>query len=186
MAGRRMEFTADQIALAKWEYEETDKPVQQIADGLGCAKTTFFRLVKEQGFKRRLLRALPLRQVDPADNDVPTAPTGDAAAAMRARLMGIVQCTVGTLENAAQTANGEDSAAQAERISRVASSLARTVQDLTRLRTPAEAPTTQPHGRDDDDDLPPRHPDEFRRELARRIEAFVARESDAGLPDQPE
>lgn len=60
----------------------------------------------------------------------------------------------------------------AERTARTLEMLTRTLNDLERLRFAAS-----PEASDDDDDFP-RDLDEFRRELARRMEAFVASRSD--------
>ena len=63
----------------------------------------------------------------------------------------------------------------AERTARTLSILTQTLHALTRLRGGA-APDSGSH--DDDHDMP-RDIDEFRRDLARRIDAFVASRTDA-------
>jgi hypothetical protein len=70
----------------------------------------------------------------------------------------------------------------AERTARTLSSLTDTLQKLQRLRASA-ALSEKPIARNDDDDDMPADIDEFRIDLARRIDAFVAsrtKPSDAG------
>jgi hypothetical protein len=69
-------------------------------------------------------------------------------------------------------------AADAERSARTLSVLTQTLQNLQRLRAATASP--QSHiGSNDDDDMPA-DLDEFRRDLARRIDAFVASRTDGG------
>jgi hypothetical protein len=71
----------------------------------------------------------------------------------------------------------------AARTVRTLSMLTQTLQHLQRLRASealaARPPAGKEHDRNDDDDSP-RDIDEFRRDLARRIDAFVASRTDAG------
>jgi hypothetical protein len=60
----------------------------------------------------------------------------------------------------------------AERTARTLGLLTQTLQHLQRLRA-GRAGEARPHDDDDDDDMPA-DIDEFRRDLARRIDAFVA------------
>jgi hypothetical protein len=66
--------------------------------------------------------------------------------------------------------------AEAERVARTLASLTQTLLVLQRLRASAPQPAGATH---DDDDMP-RDLDEFRRELARRIEAWAANRNDGG------
>lgn len=68
---------------------------------------------------------------------------------------------------------------EAERCARTLSIFTQTLQALARLRGGA-APD---QGSNDDDDDMPRDIDEFRRDLARRIDAFVASRTDGGSGD---
>jgi hypothetical protein len=77
--------------------------------------------------------------------------------------------------------------AEAARTARTLAILAQTLHALRRLRPGAEAAPLQPPDDTNDDD-PPRDIDEFRRELARRIDAFVASRPDgdpAGRGGEP-
>jgi hypothetical protein len=74
----------------------------------------------------------------------------------------------------ANLGHGPRERAEAERAARTLAILAQTLQNLARLRAGAAPPPDHglPHDHDDDDDMPA-DLDEFRRELARRINAFV-------------
>ena len=74
-----------------------------------------------------------------------------------------------------------------ERDARVLAVLAKTLRELAVLdqaNTDAAARAAPPQPDDADDDPVPRDIDEFRRELARRIHAFVASRGGAGLPGE--
>lgn len=66
----------------------------------------------------------------------------------------------------------------AERAARTLASIARTLRELSLMNDTGE----QPEAATADDDDSPRDLDEFRRELARRINAFVDERTGAGLP----
>ena len=70
----------------------------------------------------------------------------------------------------------EEGAGEAERTARTLASLARALKELKQL----DARRTEPSGLQCDD--MPRDIDEFRRELARRMDALVASRADARLP----
>jgi hypothetical protein len=73
----------------------------------------------------------------------------------------------------------------AARTVRTLSMLTQTLQHLQRLRASEALAAKPPAGNehDDDNDDMPRDLDEFRRDLARRIDAFVASRTDAGDAD---
>jgi hypothetical protein len=68
----------------------------------------------------------------------------------------------------------------AERAARTLASIARTLRELSLMNDTGDEPEAATA--DDDDDIP-RDLDEFRRELARRIDAFVDERTGGGLPD---
>jgi len=70
-----------------------------------------------------------------------------------------------------------------ERAARVLASLARTLREIVTLTT-AKKPAPDPDDADDDD--MPRDLDEFRRELARRMDAFASARIGRGIHPQPE
>lgn len=88
------------------------------------------------------------------------------------------------LEKIEQLIDGGDPSlrSEAERTARTLATLARTLKEITRLT--ARKKTTTAKRRADDDAIP-RDLDEFRRELARRLDALVAGEaaSDSGNAD---
>jgi len=72
---------------------------------------------------------------------------------------------------------------QGEKDARALALLARTIRELTAvdaMNRELEQPTMGGATHDDDDDRPPEDIDEFRNELARRIDALVASRSDGG------
>ena len=203
MGAKRIEVDPEQQKHARYLYECTDTLVDDIAELLGISRGTLFVRIKEWGWVPRLQVApriprrtrLTLAQSESA----PPAPTpgggesGQAAAA--------VPDAPFTVEQLARTGEreleaiekilaglppGEERPAQAERVARTLASLTRTLNEIRRMRHPAPALmeeadfTASAAASENDDDLP-REIDEFRRELARRIDAFVASWSDAAL-----
>ena len=77
---------------------------------------------------------------------------------------------------------GPADAGDAECAARTLASLARTLREIALSSRGDEAAPPD----DTDDDPIPRDIDEFRRELARRIHAFVDSRTGSGVPDQPE
>ncbi|MGE0062849.1 MAG: hypothetical protein AB7T86_12325 [Xanthobacteraceae bacterium] len=73
----------------------------------------------------------------------------------------------------------------AERAARTLASIARTLRELSLMNRAGDVSTGEgPEAATDHDDDPvPRDLDEFRRELARRINAFVEDRTGGGLPD---
>lgn len=82
----------------------------------------------------------------------------------------------------AQVGDCDERTAFAERTARTLASLTRTLGAVRRLRPAGKAGKAAKDEADADDDMP-RDIDEFRRELARRIDAFVAGHADAAVPD---
>jgi hypothetical protein len=74
-----------------------------------------------------------------------------------------------------------EGAGDAERAARTLASLARTLRELSLMNNTGDEPEAA--AADDDDDDIPRDLDEFRRELARRINAFVDERTGSGVPD---
>jgi hypothetical protein len=64
---------------------------------------------------------------------------------------------------------GAADSAEAERSARTLASLARALKEVMRLTAPEQTPEA-----DEDDDGAPRNLEDFRRELARRLEALAA------------
>jgi hypothetical protein len=197
---RRCKFSPGLAARGRHLFEETDASLVDIAFELGIHKSTVPIIAKRFGWKRyappprdvlpatRILleaEALERRpetvQADPAEAGgtaqsgcvgVDPAPADLAARLRRAVLneLAIVESLRDRLKNEPQ------SRVAAERTARTLSTLTDTLQKLQRLQcaVPANGP---------DYDMPA-DIDEFRRELARRIEAMAASWSDDGAGEQ--
>jgi len=83
----------------------------------------------------------------------------------------------------AELGAGEGPSPAAERTARTLASLTRTLKEVNRLHDAAANTGIAKAAADNDDDDMPRDIDEFRRELTRRIDAFVASRTDAGIRD---
>jgi hypothetical protein len=111
------------------------------------------------------------------------SPDGEAAVADRASLVKqmwrTAEAQVREIEERLRRAGqGPD---ERERDARVLAVLAKTLRELAALDQ-ANTGAAAPPADDADDDPMPRDIDEFRRELARRIHAFVDSRGGAGLP----
>jgi hypothetical protein len=83
------------------------------------------------------------------------------------RVQRVVERELDAIDSILSVLGAADSA-EAERSARTLASLARALKEVMRLAAPEQAPDP------DEDDPMPRDLDEFRRELARRIEALAA------------
>jgi hypothetical protein len=128
----------------------------------------------------------PAAPAPAAGTEVSAAPALDAAQAtdpapLVERLLHAVANELSTVEAMrAHQGAAPQAPADAERTARTLESLTRTLREAQRLRGAA----TNPAGLDADD--MPRDIDEFRLDLARRIDAFVASRTDAGPRDGDE
>jgi hypothetical protein len=181
-------FTPAAIDDARERYEETDEPVAEIAADLEIEVGTLYRYMKKWGWRLRSARApqdLPpiLREVAAVRAEVgaPEAPAQGTADDIAARLERAIRTQLAAVERAQARRGGAGRSPQdAERIARILAVLARALKEAQRLRAPAASVT------DDDDDFPA-DIDELRRELARRIHAFVESRTDRALrgPGEP-
>jgi hypothetical protein len=193
-------YTPEFIAALRHRYEDTDQPLRLIVAEFKISETALYKLIQKEGWT---LRSRRMRDVRPASRliedvvalaDRPGAAgaaeahtaaaappaldkTTDPSAAALARVEAYL------LKRLAAEEAARDEAGDGERSARTVSILIRALQSLRELRgeaTPAETI-------DDDDDMP-RDIDEFRRDLARRIDAFVASRTnpaDAGGDSTP-
>lgn len=160
----------------RYEYECTARPVRQIAIDHAVSRSALNARVAREGWTRRRPRV--------AGEAAPAAAAGIAAQVQRTveRELAAIDAILARLADA-----GEPTPA-AERTARTLASLTRTLKEVQRLRAAEtdKGTATQVPAADDDDDDMPRDIDEFRRELARRIDAFVASRTDAGVPERNE
>jgi hypothetical protein len=181
MGARGIDFAPEGLARAQRDYEQTDKPVKEIAADLPCSLTTFYAIVKRSNWTQRSVSRPRRRATAEA-----TPPPPDATpAAVVDHLQRTVERELDAIEKilARLPRLGDEGAVQAERAARTLASLTRTLNEVQRLRrAQAAAGITAQTESDDDDDMP-RDIDEFRRELARRIDKFVASRTDLPVPD---
>lgn len=202
-AARRSVFTPQLLAYARHRYEHTDATNADIAVDLGVHKSTVGVVAKREGWRRYVppprdmspavqllvqvekLEADAARNACRADEPAEGSPRETASGDQDAGVQG--QSTTDALADAdiveriyravveeltaveamrAQLRRHPQSAVEAERTARTLSSLTEIFQKLKRLQITASR--TGP----DDDDMPA-DIDEFRRNLARRIDAFV-------------
>ncbi len=177
---RRYTYTPELLASGRARYEESDETITAIAADFGVHKTTFQRMANRLGWLRHVApaRDLPVAARLAAEAEAlapaPHAPPHQAAAELPpvagtvARLHAAVLAELAAVE--AMRASLKDvpqKPADAALTARTLASLTDTLHKLQRLQC-AAAPSGLP-----DHDMPA-DIDEFRRDLARRIDAFVA------------
>jgi hypothetical protein len=209
---RRIVFTTEALAHARYRYEHTDASLVDIAVDLRVAKDTVRNLARSRGWARYVrppLGLTPAVQLNAQASEVeaqafgasvPVTALPENADTVRqgegtnpdgastgmpaltdtvARIYRAVMDELIAVEALrAQLKREPKSSQDAERTARTLSSLTETLQKLQRLQ--CAVPQSGPH----DDDIPA-DIDEFRTELARRIEAFVASRSDPGACGGP-
>jgi hypothetical protein len=129
--------------------------------------------------------SLPSRDGEPDREAAAAAPRPREATA--ARVHSMVERELDAVERVL-AALAPDDPGNAERAARALASIARTLRDLSQMNAAGGDVTDEgPEATTaDDDDPPPRDLDEFRRELARRIDAFLGEGTDGGFPDGDE
>jgi hypothetical protein len=187
-------YTPEFVAGVRHDYENTDKSLARIAVDRAVSERTVNRMRNREGWTRRSerVRDLPpaMRALQEATAllaapspaavtaagatagaaDAAPAPAASAAPSAIARIERLVEKELAAEEAVrAQLGPLPRAPADAERSARTLATLTQTLQALARLRC-----GLPPDGGFDDDDDMPRDIDEFRRDLARRIDAFVA------------
>ncbi|MEJ2626705.1 MAG: hypothetical protein P8Z80_20055 [Pseudolabrys sp.] len=201
----RKEISPELEAKARHLYEQTLAPVDDIAAMLGMSRTTFYRRFVKGGdwanrrasaaqfeFARALTTAVTAEQsearragVDVSTNGAPSvaAPAVDHTA-LAARLLELVGREMDLIDKLFDSA-GEIGPGEVDRTSRTAANLGRSLLEIHEMiKPPREAKENDSDDADADD--VPIDIDEFRYELARRINEFVDAErrkpSEAGDP----
>jgi hypothetical protein len=192
-------YAPELLANGRRRYEETDDSVASIAADFGIHHFSLIRLAKREGWVRfaRPPRALPqaaqlLQQAEmlaaqaagQAAQPDPSAASGESGGTEANapappdlspvdRLERAVLAELATVEAMReQLGRVPAKPSDAARTAQTLAALTSTLQTIQRLRCGMPAP-----GNDYDDDMPA-DIDAFRRELARRIEAFVASQPD--------
>lgn len=202
-------YTPEFMASLHRAYDQTNEPMWSIAARHGIAERTLQHIVRREGWRKRrervrefvpaqhlldeaeaMLAAVPQPPAPPAvagGVPSPQAASGDGlSAADRIERLVLKEIEIEETRRAKLDSLPRPTA-EAARTARTLAILTQTLHALRRLRPAAEAAPPQPVDPTHDDD-PPRDIDEFRRELARRIDAFVASRTDgdpAGRGGEP-
>lgn len=201
----KLEIAPELVAEGRRAFEETNTPQREIAAMMGISPDTLRDRAREWNWQRfsRSRRALemlhavrgaeaapqPAPAVDapPAAEPMPSAPfSPEQRAALALRIQKVVEREMTAVERLLDRDGASDQSASASN-ARALAGIARTLREVAILNKPDE---TMPLDEAKDDPIP-RDIDEFRRELARRINAFVdarenRRDGDGGLPDAGE
>jgi hypothetical protein len=178
----------DVLAEGRRLYEETRVPVDDIAGLLGIGARTFYTRLRKWGWRRRILRIPqdgppPPPAVVVAIADVPNDAAAPAAApdtvSVAERIQRAVERELHAVERIVARLKPSEQPAEAERVARVLASLARTLQEVTRLNEAAVKPS-----KERDADPVPDDPDELVGELVRRMEEFTRNWPDT-IHDEP-
>jgi hypothetical protein len=190
MPATRKQIVREKIAEAKYLYENTLVPVDDIAAMLGISRRTLASRVNEWGWRKRktgaqdvmrvrrsaangrqmvVSKAMPRR----GSGEHPQAPQDRIALAER--IQAVAEREIAAVEQILRVLGASDPV-ETEAAARTLASLARTLRELMHLEI--LPPTCEPV----DDELP-RDLDELRRALARRLDQLVA-EAKAVSPEQ--
>jgi hypothetical protein len=187
-------YTPEFLAKLQHAYEQTERPLRLMAKDFRMGERTLYRIAERSGWTRAprglpsALRALQdasalLTQTDAVSTHDKGPPTPDPSPPRASfagvweqnaaeRIAQLVQKELAAAEvMRAQLRAGDCAPIDAERMARTLSTLTQTLQTLQRLHAGKATRT------DDHDDIP-RDIDAFRRELARRIDAFIASRTD--------
>ena len=188
MAAKK-EIAPELLAEAKRLYEQTLAPVDDIAAMLGLSRTPFYRRVREGGWRGRRARigtfefvralsgtAAAMLVPTPAPAEQPRAEVAAPAVpllpeqrlAMALRVQHVIECEMDAMKRILAVIKPSNQL-EAEQGARTLAGVSRALRELKALTEPDEV--TPPD--DADDDPVPLDIDEFRNELARRINAFV-------------
>jgi hypothetical protein len=207
MAFEKKTFAPDAIERARRLYEDPQASLDAVAAALGTTRRTLASRIGEWGWpqrgadnkarasskgrasnkaraasaNRRKRRPRKVRKPSKPRAQQPAAAVqaGLPAAtpqALARRVQRMVERELDAIDKVLSAIGAADSA-EAERSARTLASLARALKEVMRLAAPDETPET------DDDDPVPRDLDEFRRELARRIDALAAGAAAAACGD---
>lgn len=186
--------TPELVRVLRQRYEESDRLMTSIAAEFGISDRTLGRMRQVEGWRKRTDRKndLPVavqlleeaealaQKASPAPDPSPPlaepviGPTREGSAIDR--MEALVLNEIAAAEAArAQITDKRQLAKVSDRTARTLATLTQTLRTLHQMRT---GKPLEPEMIDDDD--MPTDIDEFRRDLARRIDAFVASRIDAG------
>jgi len=186
-----MALHTDTLVVAVQDrYENTDQPLNSIGAEFGISGRTVSRMANEHGWKKRSerVRNLPpaiqlleeAKALATSEAPAPSPPLamlaerGEKSAADRLEALVVKQIEAEEIKRSLYAGKRRAKTTD-DRCARTLATLTQTLHTLQRLRA-GENPERETFN-DDYDDMP-RDIDEFRRNLARRIEAFVASRTD--------
>lgn len=194
----RIEVSPKLLAKARYLYEHTITPVDDIAAMLGMSKTPFYKRVQEGGWAPRRVRSATgefarilvdgLLAAPDLHPPAAPAPGGDAAATaqagppsggdsaaepvdrvtLAARLLKVVERHIAAVERLQDVAE-PTRPVEVERSARTLAVMGRAIREIHILLKPPQDDSAD----DSDDDTVPIDADEFRRELAQKLESLL-------------
>lgn len=172
--------TPEEWAQIRHEYENSRQPIENICRAFGTSPNTLRRRVNAWGWTMRrppISEEGPPARIDPGLATTEPSPHVTEpfdARPTHERLKGAVARVMRAIETTSARLAAGGHLRETEAAARALGSLTRTLRDLDELlgQQPASG---------GGDDPPPENIDEFRNELARRIEAVIERHN-AGIP----
>jgi len=175
-------FAPEALADARYRYEETSESVISIAKRLGIGERTLRSNIHKWNWRQRR----------PADASAANAEAARAAVTPAVVLSALELEAVQTAQTIQSTVQREvaviglivaklgvsTTSAEVERTARTLATLTRTLQEVLRLTTPHAASDESSNDRGPDD------PDDFAKDLVRRMDEF-ARRRQASVRDEP-
>jgi hypothetical protein len=189
----RLAIAPHKLAEAKERVERGVEPLQVIADGTGCSRTALYRFIQENGWVRGRTGSfihglVPASAADEQNLTEESAaelpreeaeaheafrrdPVGERPNDLAERVSSAVEQQLQVIDAIlARLPQEPGRSVEAERHARTLASLTRTLQALRQMGQQNDAASMR---RADQHDDIPTDMDEFRRELARRLEAIV-------------
>lgn len=174
----------DKIAEGRRRYVETNEHNEDIAAFLGISPSTFKSRRRQWGWPPRgthwFKPQTPASEATAAEQAVYQAILNNALAEAE-RIRRTVECELAAIAHiVAKLQPGSTQLREVERSARVLASLTRTLQEVIRLGEPNGEAAPAEHA----DDRGPDDPDEFAKDLVRRMDEFVRRRQ-ASVCDEP-
>lgn len=188
MATPKIQVAPTLVAEGKRLYETTMTTIADIAALMGISRRTLENRIVEWNWKRRRLpsgaidifhavrgaaAAVATAETPPPVGAIAGPALAQQRAALAARIQNVVEREMTVVERVVSMLGPADDA-EAERTVRTLAGISRTLREIAALNQPNEV--TPPN--EADDDPIPRDIDEFRNELARRINALIDAEQD--------
>ena len=183
MATPKIQIAPELVAEGKRLYETTMTTIADIAALMGVSRRTLENRIVEWNWKRRrqpsgaidifhavrgAAAAVATAETPPPDAAIAAPALAQQRAALAVRIQNVVEREMAVVERVVNLLGPADEA-EAERTVRTLAGITRTLREIAALNQPDEV--TPPN--ETDNDPIPRDIDEFRNELARRINALI-------------